>query len=82
MTALFIFIVIGTKVKAKTPANFNQLRQLVQQNNDLLQAIREHLATPFPEIYLLLSAALDFQYSKALKKISANLHRATQQADW
>ncbi|KAJ1348820.1 hypothetical protein KIN20_004215 [Parelaphostrongylus tenuis] len=58
--------------KFATPTNFNQLRQLVQRNNDLLREI----IFAFEE-----KAALDFQYSKALKKISASLHRVTQQAE-
>lgn len=54
--------------KFSTPANFDQLRHLVQHNNDVLREV----ITAFEE-----KAALDFQYSKALKKISANLHRVT-----
>ncbi|KAK6046468.1 hypothetical protein COOONC_16027 [Cooperia oncophora] len=56
----------------RSPSNFEQLRQLVQHNNDVL---REIIAA-FEE-----KAALDFHYSKSLKKISANLHRATHMTE-
>ncbi|VDL71306.1 unnamed protein product [Nippostrongylus brasiliensis] len=56
----------------QTPSNFDQLRHLVQHNND---ALREIIAA-FEE-----KAALDFHYSKTLKKISANLHRVTHAAE-
>ncbi|PIO63189.1 hypothetical protein TELCIR_15225, partial [Teladorsagia circumcincta] len=56
----------------ESPSNFDQLRQLVQHNND---ALREIIAA-FEE-----KAALDFQYSKSLKKISANLHRVTHMTE-
>ncbi|KHJ89915.1 hypothetical protein OESDEN_10248 [Oesophagostomum dentatum] len=56
----------------QSPANFDQLRHLVQRNNDVL---REVIAA-FEE-----KAALDFHYSKMLKKISANLHKATHQVE-
>ncbi|RCN48597.1 hypothetical protein ANCCAN_05235 [Ancylostoma caninum] len=55
-----------------SPTNFEQLRHLVQRNNEVL---REVIAA-FEE-----KAALDFHYSKTLKKISANLHKATHQAE-
>ncbi|XGW14404.1 hypothetical protein V3C99_000593 [Haemonchus contortus] len=58
--------------KFASPTNFEQLRQLVQHNNDALREI----ITAFEE-----KAALDFHYSKSLKKISANLHRVTQLAE-
>ncbi|WKY01463.1 hypothetical protein Q1695_015453 [Nippostrongylus brasiliensis] len=58
--------------KFSTPSNFDQLRHLVQHNND---ALREIIAA-FEE-----KAALDFHYSKTLKKISANLHRVTHAAE-
>uniref|UniRef100_A0A1I7W753 FCH domain-containing protein n=1 Tax=Heterorhabditis bacteriophora TaxID=37862 RepID=A0A1I7W753_HETBA len=55
-----------------TPANFIQLHQLVQNNNNVLKEI----INIFEE-----KAAMDFQYSKSLKKLSARLHKVTQHAE-
>ncbi|CAD6188001.1 unnamed protein product [Caenorhabditis auriculariae] len=58
--------------KFATPGNFRQLRDVVRSNNELLAEI----VNAFEE-----KAALDFHYSKTLKKISAKLHKVTQQTE-
>ncbi|CAI2348770.1 unnamed protein product [Caenorhabditis sp. 36 PRJEB53466] len=58
--------------KFATPSNFRQLRDLIRNNNELLAEV----VAAFEE-----KAALDFQYSKTLKKISIRLHKLTQSAE-
>ncbi|CAL2037824.1 unnamed protein product [Caenorhabditis brenneri] len=55
--------------KFATPTNFRQLRDLIRNNNELLSEV----VAAFEE-----KAALDFHYSKTLKKISIRLHKLTQ----
>lgn len=58
--------------KFATPSNFRQLRDLIRNNNELLAEV----VTAFEE-----KAALDFHYSKTLKKISIRLHKLTQSVE-
>ncbi|PAV65496.1 hypothetical protein WR25_24048 [Diploscapter pachys] len=55
-----------------SPGNFRQLRDLITKNNNLLGEV----ISAFEE-----KAALDFQYSKTLKKISSRLHNALHDAE-
>ncbi|PAV59501.1 hypothetical protein WR25_16307 [Diploscapter pachys] len=56
----------------QSPGNFRQLRDLITKNNNLLGEV----IAAFEE-----KAALDFQYSKTLKKISSRLHNALHDAE-
>ncbi|CAB3403681.1 unnamed protein product [Caenorhabditis bovis] len=58
--------------KFATPSNFRQLHDQIRQNNDVLAEI----VSAFEE-----KAALDFHYSKTLKKISSRLHKVTQNVE-
>ncbi|CAO4371164.1 unnamed protein product [Caenorhabditis nigoni] len=58
--------------KFATPTNFRQLRDLIRNNNELLAEV----VAAFEE-----KAALDFHYSKTLKKISIRLHKLTQSVE-
>lgn len=60
------------KISLQTPSNFRQLRDLIRNNNELLAEV----VTAFEE-----KAALDFHYSKTLKKISIRLHKLTQSVE-
>uniref|UniRef100_A0A1I7V566 KxDL domain-containing protein n=1 Tax=Caenorhabditis tropicalis TaxID=1561998 RepID=A0A1I7V566_9PELO len=58
--------------KFATPTNFRQLRDLIRNNNELLAEV----VAAFEE-----KAALDFHYSKTLKKISIRLHKLTHSVE-
>ncbi|KAF1760581.1 hypothetical protein GCK72_008830 [Caenorhabditis remanei] len=58
--------------KFATPTNFRQLRDVIRNNNELLAEV----VAAFEE-----KAALDFHYSKTLKKISIRLHKLTQSVE-